>query len=741
MKNNGLFLVLLSGIMAGSGVVNAATSDELSPTILENNMKKVAEWEINRGRGYSPSNWVFGVFYSGLSQYGMMDPEGPAWPAIRKAGDKCKWNLAFQTPDGYFADDHCIGHAWLELAAMEDSDDPLRVLKPVLEKVLKFPSKAPLEFKKPRAKDRWSWCDSLFMGPPTFVKMAGYTGDEKYLNFVDKEYKATYDYLFDKTHNLFSRDSNYFDKKSANGEKMFWSRGNAWVIAGLPLVLRDMPEDWPNRPFYVDLLKTMAKKLKDIQCEDGSWHPALLDPKDPDTKEMSGTLLNTYALAWGVNNGILPEAEYLPVIKKAWKAISDCVAEDGTMGYVQPVGESPKNCNEKSTEAYGAGGYLLVAGELRKMAILKEHPKAREVEVVNTLSLFRPRETVSVSWPDLKMSPDKVRVFDTRNGRVITHQIVDVNGDGQPDELLFQGDFLARSTRDYYIFESTTLPAAKSDMICFSRPVPERMDDFAWENDRTAHRAYGPTVAQPAPKGEGLVSSGYDVWSKCVSYPVLDKFYKNGNYHTNHGEGMDWYKVGNGSGCGSLGYFSEGNTYTARNWKSAKTLTTGPIRTIFELTYDTFDAGKGITVSEKRIGSLDAGSSMTRFSAFLDIKGAKSVNVGPGVDIARKHAHNGLVTANMENGTITLWGPSDKKNGTMGIAVYLPQKDAQAQTSALNCIYMVGKATSEKPLVWYAGSAWDKAGRYTTADSWNKYVDNFAKREQNPLQVKVLPVQ
>lgn len=716
-----------------------AASDEWSPQVIESTMKKVADWEINHKRGYSPSNWVYGVFYSGLSQYGEMDPDGSALPAIRKAGEKAKWNLAFQYPDGYFADDHCIGHAWIELAMRDDSDAPLKVLKPVLERVVSHPSKASLNAKKPRNKDRWSWCDALFMGPPVFTKMAGYTGDAGYLEFMDKEYKATYDYLFDKKHNLFSRDSNYFDSKSKNGEKMFWSRGNAWVIAGLPLILRDMPKDWPNRPFYVDLLKTMAKSLKELQCEDGSWHPALLDSKDPDTKEMSGTLLNTYALIWGVNNGYLPEAEYLPVIKKAWKAISDSVQEDGAVGWVQAVGESPKDCNEKSTEAYGAGGYLMTASELRKMIILKQHPNTRTVEVSNPLSLYRAQATVSVSWSDLKMSPEKVRVFDARNGCVINHQIVDMDGDGKGDELLFQGNFLAKTTRDFYIFESDTLPAPKNELVCYSRPVPERMDDFSWENDRTAHRAYGPTVAEPAPKGEGLVSSGIDVWSKCVPHPILDKFYKSGNYHTDHGEGMDWYKVGTGSGCGGLGVFSDGKTYTARNWASARTLATGPIRTVFELTYAAYDAGKGVKVSEKRIGILDAGSSMTQFSDTLDIQGAKSVKAGPGVDIAIKHQHNGLVTADMSTGTITLWGPTDKKNGTMGVAVYLPQQGAQAATSSQDCIYMVGKATSDKPLVWYAGTAWDKAGRYTDAAAWNTYVQNFVKGVQNPLKVNILP--
>lgn len=741
MIHQKILLFFLSGIVAIMSPCSHAASDEWSVETLESNMKKVADWEIGHKRGYSPSYWVNGVFYSGLSQYGAMDPNGPAWPAIRKAGEKAKWNLAFEGPEGYFADDHCIGHAWLELAMRDGQSAPLRVLGPVLEKIVDHPSPASLEFKSPHAWNRWSWCDALFMGPPVFTKMAGYTGDPKYLKFMDREYKATYDYLFDREHLLFWRDSTYFGSKSDNGQHMFWSRGNGWVVAGLALILRDMPEDWPTRSFYIDLLKTMAGTLKSLQQEDGSWHPSLLDPKDPDVKEMSGTLLNTYALIWGVNNGYLKEEEYLPAIKKAWKVISDSILEDGAVGWVQPIGQTPKVCicNEKTTEGYGAGAYLMAAGELRKMVIRKQHPGARTVEVRNPIPLFRPRATVSVPWRGLNMSEDKIRVFDMRDGCVINHQVIDVDGDGAADELLFQADFLAGTTRKFQIFETDTLPAARNTTVCFSRPVPERLDDFAWENDRTAHRVYGPAVSRPAPEGEGLVSSGIDVWSKCVNYPVLDRFYKNRDYHTNHGEGLDWYKVGTGCGCGGLGVFKEGQVYSAANWVKARTLTTGPIRTIFELTYASYDAGKGITVSEKRMGSLDAGSSMTRFVDTLNISGAGSVKAGPGLHIALNRQGSGQLFLDEGEGAMTLWGPTDSKNGTTGTAVYLPGKDVRLATSSTDCIYMTGTATTGKPFVWYMGASWDKAGFYKNAGEWTRYVRQFIQCEKNPLQVTLLP--
>lgn len=125
-------------------------------------------------------------------------------------------------------------------------------IRAVLDKVMNRPSSASLQFLTPGCQDRWSWSDALFMSPPVFVKLAAYTGDRRYLEFMDREYKLTCDYLFDREEGLFFRDSRYFTVPAANGKKMFWSRGNGWVIAGLPLILQDMPADWPSRP----LLKT-----------------------------------------------------------------------------------------------------------------------------------------------------------------------------------------------------------------------------------------------------------------------------------------------------------------------------------------------------------------------------------------------------------------------------------------------------------------------------------------------------
>lgn len=149
----------------------------------------------------------------------------------------------------------------MEMAMEDGNPAAAEKIRAVLDKVMNRPSSASLQFLTPGCQDRWSWSDALFMSPPVFVKLAAYTGDRRYLEFMDREYKLTCDYLFDREEGLFSGIPAILPFRR-QWEKMFWSRGNGWVIAGLPLILQDMPADWPSRPFYEDLLKRLAAALK-----------------------------------------------------------------------------------------------------------------------------------------------------------------------------------------------------------------------------------------------------------------------------------------------------------------------------------------------------------------------------------------------------------------------------------------------------------------------------------------------
>jgi rhamnogalacturonyl hydrolase YesR len=214
----------------------------------------------------------------------------------------------------------------------------------------------------------WWWCDALFMAPPVFADMAAATGDQKYLTFMDHEWDTTTALLYDRTQHLYFRDASYLDKHEKNGEPLFWSRGNGWVMGGIVRVLQKLPADSPLRPKYVALLKEMAAEMLSIQGKDGLWRPGLLDADTYPLPEISGSAFVTYALAYGVNEGILDRAKYWPAVEKAWAGMLTHVYADGRLGSIQPVGAAPGAYGETSSYVYGVGAYLLAGSEIYRAA-------------------------------------------------------------------------------------------------------------------------------------------------------------------------------------------------------------------------------------------------------------------------------------------------------------------------------------------------------------------------------------
>jgi unsaturated rhamnogalacturonyl hydrolase len=236
---------------------------------------------------------------------------------------------------------------------------------------LKDPAKGELLFvstnKEYSSQQRWSWCDALFMAPTVWAKMGNLTKEKKYLDFLYQEYKLTTDYLFDKDEDLYYRDSKYFTKKENNGAKVFWGRGNGWVFAGLPLIIRELPEKFEQKEYFVNIYKKMSAKLLSLQATDGYWHASMLDPASYPNPEMSATAFFVFGLAWGVNNGYLDKETYLPAVVKGWKAMVSCVFPDGKVGFIQPVGADPKAVTREMTEVYGVGGFLFAGTEITRM--------------------------------------------------------------------------------------------------------------------------------------------------------------------------------------------------------------------------------------------------------------------------------------------------------------------------------------------------------------------------------------
>jgi rhamnogalacturonyl hydrolase YesR len=208
------------------------------------------------------------------------------------------------------------------------------------------------------------------MSPPAWIELSAQTGDARYTDFALKEFWDTTAFLYDPAEHLYFRDSRFFERRDDAGRKLFWSRGNGWVFAGLANILDALPKDHPQRPRLEALFREMALKIKQVQKEDGYWPPSLLGPENS-PPESSGTGFYVYGLAWGVNHGLLGAIEYRPAVLSGWAALTRAVAKDGMLGWVQQVSDRPDRVEEKDTQYYGVGAFLLAASAVADLTPVK----------------------------------------------------------------------------------------------------------------------------------------------------------------------------------------------------------------------------------------------------------------------------------------------------------------------------------------------------------------------------------
>jgi hypothetical protein len=281
-----------------------------------------------------------------------------------------------------------------------------------------------------------------------------------------REWKATSDFLYDKDEHLYFRDRSYFSKKEANGTKVFWSRGNGWVMAGLVRVLQILPSDHPERPYFERQFVEMAEAALNCRQKDDLWHSSLLDPAGYPLPESSGSGFFCYTFAWGVNQGLLDRARFQPAALRAWGGLVGLVDSEGKLTHVQPIGADPRNFDPNLSQTYGVGSFLLAGSEIHRMALLNELPHA-QVQISSEPNEFRPQETVQLDWAGLSRklpgaTGRNVGVMDGNAGRWLATRIVDRNGDGKPDKLLLQSDFLPRQKKNFVVFvgvDHARLPA------------------------------------------------------------------------------------------------------------------------------------------------------------------------------------------------------------------------------------------------------------------------------------------
>ncbi len=373
------------------------------------------------------------------------------------------------------------------------------------------------------------------------------------------------------------------------------------------------------------------------------------------------------------------------------------------------------------------------------------------VNVSHELPIARPSETITVAWPDVnKALPGamiaRIAVKDAA-GRVLPHQVTNIAPlvkDPQKvgaayGDLIFQYSFAAGEKKASFTVEKTDTLAPVFPSQASARYVQERLDDFAWENDKIAHRTYGLALGAPALPGSGkevLVTSGIDIWFKRVPYPIVDRWYNKGHdhYHVDQGEGMDMYNVGKSRGAGGSGVWDGKALYTSHNYAGWKVLANGPIRAIFELSYDSWDAG-GFKVSEVKRFTVDAGHYLDQIDSTFTGPEKFSIAVGLNKTPTDKGQSPKLaLTQNTADKALVQW-VEQAANGAMGTAVVLPASTGFAE-DALNHL-IVAPATSGKAVRYLAGGAWSRSGEITSADQWNAYVAAAAQRLANPVKVQI----
>ena len=320
--------------------------------------RKVADWQLATAEEKFNQQWTFAALYDGMLAASKSTGDPRYHDAMVKMAQHFNWQLLnSRFPH---ADDMALGQSYMDMYLQKR--DPVRMAdtKAVLDQLIAS--------KDDPSKLLWWWCDALFMAPPVLARMSAATGDQRYLDYMDREWWQTSASLYDPAEHLYFRDSRYFTQKQDNGQKIFWSRGNGWVMGAFVKVLEVMPADYPGREKYIAQYQQMAERIASIQGKDGLWRSGLLDPAAYDLPEVSGSAFFIYSLAWGINHGVLDRARFTPVVTRAWTGVLEHIYADGRLGSIQPIDGQPGKFKPSASYVYGVGGFLLAASEMDAMA-------------------------------------------------------------------------------------------------------------------------------------------------------------------------------------------------------------------------------------------------------------------------------------------------------------------------------------------------------------------------------------
>lgn len=350
---------------------------------------KVARWQLERmhdlshvsrvtGETHKPRAWEQAVFWIGMTALADAGAPDDIRSAILRMGRDNRWMPGEQP---FFADDHAITQAYLWAANHGAGREAIAPTQATFDRVLAEQPRVSLAFYVPKAGYhkaeclvRWCWCDALFMAPPAMLALSRQTGDRRYRDHAMREWWATTDFLYDPVEKLYYRDSRFFERRDARERKLFWSRGNGWVFAGMARSMALLEPDSTDSRRMTVLFREMAARLVELQKPDGYWPPSLLAPEHS-PPETSGTAFFTYGLAWGINTGLLDRARFEPAVRKGWDALLRAVQPNGKLGYVQQVSDRPEQVLAGDTQYYGVGAFLLAASEVVELDAA--HPQQR----------------------------------------------------------------------------------------------------------------------------------------------------------------------------------------------------------------------------------------------------------------------------------------------------------------------------------------------------------------------------
>ena len=320
-------------------------------------MRKVADWQLKQVEGRENIQWTYAALYDGLLAASRATGDLQYHDRVVRVAEENHWRPG---PRFAHADDEAIGLTYLALYAEKPEQERLTPTHENMDKLLARPD-------DPR-ENLWWWCDALYMAPPVLAQLSIATRDSRYLDFMNHEWWLTSSALYDPAEHLYYRDNRFLTMHEANGQKVFWSRGNGWVLAGLAMVLEEMPANYPDRARYVAQYKDMAQRIAALQQSDGLWRTSLLDPSAYPNPEISGSAFFTYAMTWGINHGLLDRKKYQPVVARAWRGMLTHVYENGRLGSIQPIGAEPGKFKPSSSWVYGVGAFLLAGEELSRMS-------------------------------------------------------------------------------------------------------------------------------------------------------------------------------------------------------------------------------------------------------------------------------------------------------------------------------------------------------------------------------------